>query len=98
MKTVSSTVAQLSWNSVVGAQGYRIYWWNGFRVIYLGSVGAAATSVRITNLAPGSTSQFLVEAYGGGMVADSTWVSVTTPTSTARSSNSLVPAWTGWYF
>jgi hypothetical protein len=64
---------------VTGAQGYRIYLWNGFRVVYLGAVGSSTTSVQITGLIPGSTSQFLVEAFGGGMVADSAWVSVTTP-------------------
>jgi len=81
---LSATTVQLSWNQVAGASGYRIYWWNGWRAVYLGTVGSSTTSVQISGLSAGRTAQFLVEAYGGGMVADSAWVSVTTPAS-ARS-------------
>jgi len=87
--TLSPTSAQLSWNAITGAEGYRIYLWNGFRVIYLGTVGAGATSVQITGLRPGSTPQFLVEAFGSGMVADSDWISVTTPRQFGVSGNRL---------
>jgi hypothetical protein len=83
---ISSSVVQLAWNSITGAQGYRIYWWNGFRAVYLGSVGAATTSVRIGNLPAGTINQFLVEAYNGSAFADSDWVSATS-TSSARKTN-----------
>jgi fibronectin type III domain protein len=79
---ISTTRARLTWGAITGAQGYRIYWWNGFRAVLLGTVGAGTTSVQITGLKPGSRNQFLVEAYGGGQVADSAWVSVTMPART----------------
>jgi hypothetical protein len=80
----SSTSAALSWGAVAGAQGYRIYWWNGYRAVLIGTVSASRTSVTVTGLYPGSTSQFLVQAYAGTTVANSSWVSVTTPRSTFR--------------
>jgi hypothetical protein len=76
---ISTTRARLTWGAISGAQSYRIYWWNGFRAVLLGTVGAGTTSVQITGLTPGSRNQFLVEAYGGGQVADSAWVSITLP-------------------
>jgi hypothetical protein len=76
---ISTTRVKLSWNPVTGAEGYRIYWWNGVRAVLLGRVSASAASVQITRLTPGSTNQFFVEAYGGGQVADSAWVSITMP-------------------
>jgi len=75
----SSTTAQLNWTAVSGARGYRIFWQFEGQVFYLGTVGAKATSAKIVNLPPGSTSQFLVEAFNGSAVGDSAWVTVTTP-------------------
>ena len=75
----SSTTAQLNWTAVSGARGYRIFWQFEGQVFYLGTVGAKATSAKIVNLPPGSTSQFLVEAFNGSGVGDSAWVTVTTP-------------------
>jgi hypothetical protein len=75
----SSTTALLKWTAVSGAQGYRIFWQFEGQVFYLGTVGSKTTSVKIVNLPPGSTSQFLVEAFNGTAVGDSAWVSVTTP-------------------
>jgi hypothetical protein len=83
---LSPTTAQLSWGAVPGAQGYRVYLWNGFRVVYLGTVGASTTSVQVYGLRAGSTSQLLVEAFGGGLVADSVWADLTTPASGTTSS------------
>ena len=79
---ISSNAVQISWGSVAGALGYKIYWWNGTQAVLLGSVGASATSVRVTGLAAGSTSRFMVESFDGNGVADSAWVNVTTPAST----------------
>jgi hypothetical protein len=75
----SSTTAVLSWNAVSGAQGYRIYMWNGYQAVLLGTFSSATTSVQVTNLTPGTTAQFVVEAYNSTAVADSNWVSVTLP-------------------
>ena len=76
---LSSTSALLSWNTVSGAQGYRIYWLNGNQQVLLGTVGSSATGVQIVGLTPGSTAKFMVEAFNGITIADSVWVSVTTP-------------------
>jgi hypothetical protein len=75
----SSTTAQLNWTAVSGAQGYRIYWRSGSAVFLLGTVGAGTTHVQIVNLPPGSTSQFLIQAFRGSAVGNSAWVSVKTP-------------------
>ena len=77
----SSTTAQLNWTAVSGAQGYRIFWQSGGQVFFLGTVGSRTTSVKILNLPPGSTSQFLIEAFNRTAVGDSAWVSVTTPSA-----------------
>jgi len=75
----STTAAQLSWGPVSGAQGYRVYMWSGGQAVLVGTVGAGTTTVRVTRLSPGHTYQFLVEAYNGPAVADSSWVTVTLP-------------------
>ncbi len=77
---LSSSSVRLSWGSVAGADGYDIYWWNGFQAVYLGTAGASATSIRVTGLAAGTTNSFLLEAFNSTSVADSNWVDVTTPT------------------
>ncbi|HEY2412385.1 MAG TPA: hypothetical protein VGI40_09095 [Pirellulaceae bacterium] len=81
---VSSTSVALSWGAVAGAQGYRIYYWNGFRAVLIGTVSSSKTSVTVVGLIPGSTSQLLVQAYSGTTVANSDWISVTTPSRTTR--------------
>jgi hypothetical protein len=78
----SSTTISLSWNSVTGAQGYRLYWWNGFRAVLIGTVGASTTSVTVVGVLPGSTSQLLVQAFAGNAVANSQWITVATPRRT----------------
>jgi subtilase family serine protease len=80
----STTAAQLSWGAVTGAQGYRVYIWSGGQAVLLGTVSASTTNVRVTQLSPGHTYQFLVEAYNGATVADSSWVTVTMPFSFLR--------------
>lgn len=77
----SRTSAHLSWNAVSGASGYRLYMWNGYRAVLLGTFNSATTSVNVTNLTPGTSSQFLVEAYNSTSVADSSWLSLITPLS-----------------
>jgi Fibronectin type III domain len=78
----SPYTALLSWGKVVGAQGYNIYYWDGFEAVYLGTVSSGSTSVQIVGLTPNSTTKFLVEAFSGVIVADSSWVSVKTPSTT----------------
>lgn len=78
ISALTSTMALLTWGSVPGAQGYRIYILDAGQRVLLGTVGSDATGVIASGLLRGSTTQFLVEAYSGTVVADSSWVSVTT--------------------
>jgi hypothetical protein len=75
---VARTSAVLSWNSVVGAQGYRIYIMIGNQQTLLGTVGASTTLAQINSLTAGGSFKFMVEAYSGNVVANSAWISVTT--------------------
>ncbi|HLJ09983.1 MAG TPA: fibronectin type III domain-containing protein [Planctomycetaceae bacterium] len=84
---LSSTTVSLTWNSVAGAQGYRIYWWNGYQSVLLGTVGSSTTAAQISGLSPGMRSYFLVEAFSGSSVADSSWVSVVTPYASAHNNS-----------
>lgn len=100
---LSATEAQLSWNSVVGAAGYRIYYVSGSQSTLLSTVSSSTTSVKVTGLTPGTTASFRVEAYSGSVVADSSVVSVVMPsqqqlavpqvTATALSSTSVQLSW-----
>jgi hypothetical protein len=80
----SSTSVSLSWNAVTGAQGYRIYWWNGFRAVLIGTVAASTTRVTVVGVLPGSTSQLLVQAFAGNAIANSQWITVATSRRTLR--------------
>ncbi len=77
---VNSTTANLSWGAVSGAQGYNVFEVIGGQKVLLGAVSSSATSVNVVNLSPGSTYTFVVEAFSGTTTADSSPVSVTTPT------------------
>lgn len=77
----SSTTVALSWGADPQAQGYRIYWSNGYQIVYLGTVGASTTSVTVSGLWPGSNSYFMVQAFNSVSHANSQWVQVTTPFS-----------------
>jgi hypothetical protein len=82
---LSTTTALLSWNTVSGAQGYRVYFVAGSQTTLLGSVNSSSTSVQIAGLSAGSTVSFKVEAYNATSIADSRVVSVTMPSTTASS-------------
>lgn len=75
---VTSGIAVLSWRSVVGVDGYRIYEMVGTKAVLVGTVGSNATGVIATGLTAGKAIQFMVEAYNGTNVADSHWVTITT--------------------
>jgi hypothetical protein len=103
---VSTTVAQLSWNAINGAQGYNVYQVISGQNVLLGTVSAATTAVQVTGLTPGATESFVVEAFNSTSVADSSVASVTMPsppaqafvtpphvTAHAASSTSVVLSW-----
>lgn len=75
----SSTIAQLTWSVVTGAQRYRIYQVSGTQSILLGSLNASATSVQLNSMSAGLTYSFFVEAFNSTSAADSKTVSVTMP-------------------
>ena len=77
----SATTGTLSWGASVGATGYAVYYWNGFRAVLLGTVGSDTTSVTIQGLLAGSTTDFAVVAYNNNSSAASNWAALTTPTS-----------------
>lgn len=101
----SSTAAHLSWTTVSGTQGYRIYEVTGGQPTLLGTVNASTTAVQVTGLTPGTSVSFEVEAFNSTSVADSNVVAVTTPapqvahvsaphvTAQAASSTSVVLSW-----
>src|SRR4029077_2057668 len=66
------------------ALGYRIFQVNGGQSTLLATLDASATSYQVTGLTPASTVSFLVEAYNGSVIADSTAVSVTLPLATPQ--------------
>jgi subtilase family serine protease len=76
---LSTTVAQVSWNTVTGATGYYVFEWNGVQAAQVASVGAAATSATITGQTPGATERFYVTAYNATDSASSGYVSVVMP-------------------
>jgi len=82
----SRTSARVTWAGVTGATSYRVYMWNGYQAVLLGTYGSSTRSIQVTNLTPGTTAQFLVEAYNRTTYADSDWVSVLMPlvTTTAH--------------
>lgn len=104
-RAVSTTVAQLSWTAVSGAQGYRVYQVNNGQSTLLGTVNSSTTSVQVTGLTPGVTESFQLEAYNSTATADSSVVSVAMPapavqavtapvvTAFANSSTSVVLSW-----
>ena len=68
----------MSWGRVSDVDGYRIYELVGTSPVLLGTVGSNATGVLVTGLTAGKPTQFMVEAFGESIVADSSWVTVTT--------------------
>ncbi|HEV2968765.1 MAG TPA: fibronectin type III domain-containing protein [Pirellulales bacterium] len=88
----SSTVAQVSWNSVAGATGYVVYEWNGFTGVQVASVGSGTTSVGVSGQSPGATEYFYVTASNSTSSASSGWVSVVMPAAQAVSAPTNVVA------
>ena len=82
---VSTTVAQLSWTAVNGAEGYRVYQVEGGQNVLLGTVSGSTTAVQVTGLTPGATDSFELEAYNATSTADSSVVSVTMPAPAVQS-------------
>ena len=65
------------------ATGYEIYYLNGGQAVPLGSVGSSTTSVTISGMSPGTTYEFLVQAYNSTSQANSQWTALTTTGSAA---------------
>jgi subtilase family serine protease len=80
-KATSTTTGTISWTASTNATGYRIYYWNGFSSVLLGTVSSSTTSVTISGMSPGASYQFSVVAYNSTSTAASNWVTLTTPLS-----------------
>jgi hypothetical protein len=65
---LSLTRAQISWAPVAGATGYRVMLVNGSQTTLLSRVPASQTSTILSNLPPGATLTFRVEAYNAAHV------------------------------
>jgi hypothetical protein len=49
--------------------------------------------VQITGLKPGSQAKFMIEAFSGTSIADSAWVSLTTPAHASSHGGPLLAFW-----
>jgi hypothetical protein len=75
----SSTTGKISWNSVAGAQGYRVFVLVNGQPVLLGTVNSATLSLALVGLKKNSITLFMVEAFHGTVIADSGWIALTTP-------------------
>ncbi len=85
-KAMSATTGTLSWSASTGATSYAIYYWNGRQAVYLGTVSSSTTSVTISGLPAGSTTDLAVVAINSTSSVASAWVGLTTPASNASRS------------
>ena len=81
--TSTSSTTTLAWTDSPGATQYAIYYWNGRQAVFLGTVSSTTSSVSITGLAAGTTTQFEVVAENSTSSAASGWVNLTTPSAAA---------------
>lgn len=81
---LNSSNVLLNWNTISGAQGYRIFVMIGNQAVLLGIVSARYTNVIVTGLPPGQPTKFMVEAFNSTSIGDSAWVTVTTPSRSRR--------------
>ena len=89
----SSTSAKLTWTSVLGATGYRVYQVIGTRNVLLTTLsGATTTGAIVTKLAAGSKVSFRVEAFNSTSKASTPVVTVALP---SKPVNTSVPVATG---
>jgi hypothetical protein len=75
---VTSTQLDLSWTAATGADGYRLYYWDGSSWQLFASLGANVTKTPVTRLTAGATYYFLVEAFNAVGSSDADWIQVTT--------------------
>jgi hypothetical protein len=85
----SSTTAQVSWNAVTGATGYRVYEYEGGQAVQVASVAAGTTTATISGLTAGSTDYFYVSAYNSTSTASSGWASVVMPAAASLTAPSV---------
>jgi hypothetical protein len=74
---ISATQVKLTWNDVVGEQGFRIFRWDGTQSILV--VGKGVTAYTVKNLQANASYFFSVEAHDLSTSARSSWVSIATP-------------------
>lgn len=103
LQSLSLSRVQISWTAVVGATGYRVFLVQNGQSTLLSRVPASQTSTVLSNLTPGATYQFRVEAYNAANVsAASVTYTVPNPALTvpknitvAKSPTSVTLTWNG---
>ena len=76
---LSNTSAKLTWGTMALAQGYRIYAVSGQQRTLVTTLPNSVLSFTLTNLKPGSSVSYVVEAFDGPTTADALVVSVALP-------------------
>jgi hypothetical protein len=75
---VSPSEVDLSWTPATGQTGYHVLEWNGTTSVTVATLGAGRHQTAITNLAPGTTYFFSIEAFNETSSSPTDWASATT--------------------
>jgi hypothetical protein len=76
--TPSDTSVNLSWHAANGADGYRVYEWDGTQPQLVGHTDLKTTTFAITGLRPGTSYWFFVQAFNNSNTASTPWKNVAT--------------------
>ncbi|MBI3823228.1 MAG: fibronectin type III domain-containing protein [Planctomycetes bacterium] len=101
---VTNTQINLAWNAVSSATGYRVYSWDGIRANLVGSTTPSVPAFTVSNLTPGRTYYFYIQAFNTTNSANTAWLTaattsanITAPTNvkaTALSASTIALSWT----
>lgn len=92
---LDSATIQLSWTNSTNATGYNVYAWNGVATsnpVVIGTLAANTTGYQATDLQPGQTYWFYVQAFNQATTANSAWVDATTVSAAPLKAPSQVTA------
>jgi hypothetical protein len=81
--TPTDTSVDLSWHAAQGADGYRIYEWDGSEAQLVGHTDQRTTTFSVTSLQPGTSYWFFVQAFNRSNSSSTPWKRVVT-TNTAQ--------------
>jgi hypothetical protein len=75
---VTTSQVNLAWNNAAGALGYRVFGWDGARAVLLGTTTPTVPAFTVSNLSPGITYWFYVQAFNNTNSATTGWISART--------------------